>query len=32
MFENPDRPPAWEVRDPGMLQAQGQHPGRSCIE
>lgn len=24
LFENPDRPPAWEVRDPGMLQAQGQ--------
>lgn len=24
LFEKPDRPPAWEVRDPGMLQAQGQ--------
>ena len=24
LFERPDRPPAWEVRDPAMLQAQGQ--------
>jgi len=24
LFENPDRPPAWEVRDPALLQAQGQ--------
>lgn len=24
LFEKPDRPPAWEVHDPGMLQAQGQ--------
>src|SRR5262249_45482068 len=24
LFERPDRPPAWEVRDPALLQAQGQ--------
>jgi hypothetical protein len=24
LFERPDRPPAWEVRDPAMLEAQGQ--------
>jgi precorrin-6B methylase 2 len=24
LFENPDRPPGWVVRDPAMLQAQGQ--------
>src|SRR5258706_15782251 len=24
LFEKPDRPPGWVVRDPAMLQAQGQ--------
>jgi SAM-dependent methyltransferase len=30
LFERPDRPPAWEVRDPALLQAQG-HASRAIV-